>query len=83
MRKEIFVTAVLAVACLVSAQERRGVGIIPASGLERPEDVGVRMHTNYRIYAPNGPLKALATPAGETPASLACVYNLVSNPVSG
>jgi len=87
MRKSIFVAAVLAVASLVSAQERRGVGIIPPSGLERSEDVGVRMHTNYRIYAPEGLVTALASPAGETPASLACVYNLVSQvsgcPISG
>ncbi|HYN14405.1 MAG TPA: S53 family peptidase [Terriglobales bacterium] len=87
MRKWIFMAAVLAVASLVSAQERRGVGIIPPSGLERAEDVGVRMHTNYRIFAPDGVVKPQASPAGETPASLACVYNLVSQvsgcPISG
>ena len=87
MRKGIFVAAVLAVASLVSAQERQSVGIIPASGIERPEDVGVRMHTTYRIYAPEGNVTPLAKPAGETPASLACVYGLVPQvsgcPISG
>jgi len=87
MRKGIFVAAVLAVASLVSAQERQGLGIIPPSGIEKPEDVGVRMHTTYRIYAPEGKVTALANPAGETPASLACVYGLVPQvsgcPISG
>jgi subtilase family serine protease len=83
MRKMILVAGVLAIASLVSAQVQRGVGIIPPSGIERPEDIGVRMHTNYRIYAPSGVVKPLANPGGETPGSLGCVYGLVSKPVSG
>ena len=69
---------------LLSAQEvRSGVGIIPPSSIEHPWDVGVNMHTNYIIYAPGGSIVPLAQPAGETPASLGCVYDIVSNPVSG
>ncbi len=68
---------------LLSAQVRRGVGIIPPSGIEYPWDVGVNMHTNYLIFAPTGSIIPAAQPAGETPASLGCVYDVVANPVSG
>lgn len=70
---------------LLTAQVRtpNGMGIYPPSSIERPEDIGVRMHTNYIIYAPGGVLAPAANPGGETPASLGCVYGLVSNPVSG
>jgi kumamolisin len=77
------VTLVLACATLLSGQVRVGNGIYPASSIEQPEDIGVRMHTNYIFYAPTGSIVPAAQPAGETPASLGCVYNLVSNPVSG
>ena len=64
------------------AQTQAGVGIYPPSSIERPEDLGVRMHTNYIFYAPSGRLAPASQPAGETPASLACVYDLVTQ-VSG
>lgn len=84
MRKKIIVSvAVLAAASMVSAQVRRGNGIVPESSIERPEDVGVKMHTNYIVYAPEGAIKPLANPGGETPASLGCVYDVVSAPISG
>jgi len=73
----------LASATLLTGQVRVGNGIYPASSIERPEDIGVRMHTNYVIYAPTGSIVPAAQPAGETPASLGCVYNVVSNPVAG
>ena len=77
------VTILLACASLLTAQVRVGNGIYPASSVEQPEDIGVRMHTNYVIYAPTGSIVPAAQPAGETPASLGCVYNLVSNPLAG
>jgi subtilase family serine protease len=83
MRQRILVIAVLAIASVASAQLWRGNGMVPKSSLERPQDVGVRMHTNYLIYAPDGVVHSQANPGGETPASLGCVYNLVSNPVNG
>ena len=83
MRKVILAVAILAMVSVVSAEVRRGNGIVPDSSLERPQDVGVRMHTNYLIYAPDGVVRPQANPGGETPASLGCVYGLVSNPVSG
>ena len=83
MRKMILAVAILAMVSVVSAEVRRGNGIVPDSSLERPQDVGVRMHTNYLIYAPDGVVRPQANPGGETPASLGCVYGLVSNPVSG
>lgn len=57
--------------------------VTPESSVEKPEDIGVRAHTNYFILAPKGVVEPQANPGGETPASLACVYDLVSNPVSG
>ncbi len=77
------VIVLFACATLLSGQVRVGNGIYPASSLEQPEDVGVRMHTNYIIYAPTGSIVPAAQPAGETPASLGCVYDVVSNLVSG
>ena len=41
------------------------------------------MHTNYIIYAPNGVIEPQVNPGGETPASLGCVYDLVSTPIAG
>ena len=73
----------LASATVLTAQVRVGNGIYPPSSIQRPEDVGVRMHTNYIFYAPSGSIVPAAQPAGETPASLGCVYDLVSNPISG
>ncbi len=84
MRKGMILTiAMLAGASLVCAQVQRGNGIVPDSSIEKPEDVGVRMHTNYIIYAPDGAIKPAANPGGETPGSLGCVYDVVSSPVSG
>ena len=77
------VTILLACATLLSGQVRVGDGIYPASSIEQPADIGLRMHTNYIIYAPTGSIIPAAQPAGETPASLGCVYNVVSNPLSG
>ncbi len=46
----------LSSAVLTAAQEKslahKGRIIIPESGMERPEDVGVRMHTTYQIFVP-------------------------------
>jgi len=72
---------------LLNAQVRRGEGILPDSSIEKPGDLGVRMHTNYLIYAPEGVVRPQGNPGGETPASLACVYDLVSQvpgcPIAG
>ncbi len=58
---------------------------VPDSSIERPEDVGVRAHTNYVLFSSNGAKPAAtASPAisplyqnePETPASLGCVYKV-------
>ncbi|MGA7866788.1 MAG: S53 family peptidase [Stellaceae bacterium] len=70
----------------------------PESSIEQPEHHGVRAHTNYKMFVPNAgmasaqesSLEAPAQTGGppyagyfyETPASLGCIYQLVS-PVSG
>jgi subtilase family serine protease len=57
----------------------RGLVIVPASSAARPEDTGLRAHTNIQLLMPDGLRAADAQPKGgyETPASLACVYGLV------
>jgi len=76
----------------------RGRVISPQSNLERPGDIGIRAHTNVELMIPSGkgpsttPVSGAVTPASttpapgfvaETPASLGCVYFLVSTRVSG
>ncbi len=56
------VTILLACATLLSGQVRVGDGIYPASSIEQPADVGLRMHTNYIIYAPTGSIIPAAQP---------------------
>jgi subtilase family serine protease len=69
---------------LPQMQMRSGGGTIfvPESSIARPEDVGKRARTFVRIFIPDAglPINAANTPGGfyETPASLACVYKLVS-----
>ncbi len=50
----------------------RGTVVVPDSTRERPEDLGVRAHTNHLIMSRPG-VKG-TSPSGETPQSLACVY---------
>jgi kumamolisin len=57
-----------------------GMLITPGSSIERPEDIGKRMHTNIKIFVPNGrasPGATSPTGPGDTPASIACIYKLV------
>jgi subtilase family serine protease len=80
---------------------RMGSGqiVIPHSGIQRPEDIGIRAHTLYKIFVPAGrpqgvagfvedelvsrdattkPVQPIAGYYAETPASLACLYQLVT-----
>lgn len=62
----------------------KGTLIVPQSSMARPQDAGVRAHTNYEIFVPAG-MQQLMNPSGppsevETPASLACIYQLVPGP---
>jgi len=86
-RALLFVLTCVCASLLASAQDsnyvRYGNGIYPPSSIEHPWDVGVQMHTNYIFYAPTGSIVPATQPAGETPASLGCVYGIVSNPISG
>src|SRR5271169_5349128 len=69
------------------AQHLGGQVTIPASSTERKGDIGLRAHTNIKIFTPTGglPKESSAAVSGppfagylfETPASLACIYNLV------
>jgi subtilase family serine protease len=59
-----------------------GHAYLPESSIQRPADRGVRAHTHLQFFVPDGglPMTAANTPGGfyETPASLACVYHLVT-----
>lgn len=69
--------------------------LVPQSSIQRPEDVGVRSHTNTMLKLVHGsaeqgvqPNVAAGSPpypyfAFETPASLGCVYRVVSRRVAG
>ena len=72
-----------AMSMVVLAQGQSGRIHVPDSSIERPEDVGRRMHTNHLIFLRSGGGVTISSPSGETPESLACVYKLVSNPVAG
>ena len=74
-----------------AASAQRPQILIPPSGFEEPGDVGTKFHTNVELLVPAGKIRAKISPAAgppasgnlaETPASLACVYNLVT-PTSG
>lgn len=65
----------------------RGIVLVPKSNVARPEDRGLRAHTNFEVFVPNEPFAAKANATGspypgyyyaETPASLACAYKLVT-----
>lgn len=63
---------------------RPGTVIVPESSVVRPEDAGVRFHTNHLIFVPSGREISSVTPdtAAETPYSMACVYG-VGTPYAG
>ena len=79
-----------ALALPASAQQKRhpapGTVIIPSSNHLNAEDIGVKAHTNIRLVAPPNLGPSEAPPylgyGYETPASLACVYRVVS-PIPG
>lgn len=57
----------------------QGTVITPESSIVRSEDVGLRAHTNTLIFVPSGRPMSSPTPnypIAETPASLACVYQV-------
>ena len=59
----------------------RGTVITPGSSIARPEDTGIRMHTNIKFFVPRGQVHInAASPSGiyETPASLACLYGVTT-----
>lgn len=62
--------------------------VVPQSSAQRSEDVGVRAHTNFLLVTRSaGDFPESSGPSGETPASLACVYQLTKQvkgcPISG
>jgi len=80
------ITLGLAVVARGQDTPARGHVVIPRSSLALPGDAGVRAHTNFLIFVPDRSRPAQSF-SGETPASLACVYRLVTQvtgcPISG
>lgn len=78
--------ALLVISVIATAQIRpmNGKVLVPNSSIEKPTDIGRFAHTNIQVFLPNelrneqtlGP--PYAGYAYETPASLACVYGLVT-----
>ena len=79
-----------------SAQNRRhfkGHVVVPKSAVELPSDAGVAAHNYLRVMMPEtGSFAGTPQPAElppfpglffETPASIACLYHLVPNPLRG
>jgi kumamolisin len=56
-----------------------GTVVVPQSSVERPEDAGLRAHTNYEIFVPAGRTQSTIRPDNtfsEYPWSIACVYGV-------
>lgn len=70
---------IVSFAPLTFAQDEGRI-VIPASSIVRPEDAGVRAHTNIILNI--RPDSSCCGSTWETPASLACVYQVVP-PISG
>lgn len=62
-------------ACALSTNAADRI-IVPASSVVRPADAEIRAHTNLIIYLPNGDRTGPGS-TSETPASIACIYDLV------
>ncbi len=92
--------AVPTAAASAAAAWHGGQVVIPQSSIELPEQIGVRAHTNFKMFVPTHGMANVQPPslapgaapqqsppfAGyffETPASLGCVYRLVSSRVAG
>jgi kumamolisin len=62
-----------------AAVRQPGTVITPASSIQRPEDAGIRAHTNYLLFAPAGRPMSTINPENtfaEYPDSIACVYKV-------
>lgn len=51
-----------------------GTIMVPSSSVENPGDIAVRAHTNHLIFVPQRTAATASVPSGETPGSLACIY---------
>ena len=61
---------------------QHGRVLVPDSTIEHPADVGRRAHTNHVIFLRSSGL-TLTVPSGETPGSLACVYQTAQTLTAG
>ena len=90
LRRAVGAAAAAALLAAGSAVAQNAAGpqiVTPLSGVEQPEDIGVRAYPNVELFVPAGGYPRTVEPAVgpplkrylfETPASLACVYGLIS-----
>ncbi|HTY55088.1 MAG TPA: S53 family peptidase [Candidatus Binataceae bacterium] len=73
--------SILSLTLTAAAQESTGQVMVPESSIAKPGDLGVRARTNVSILVPFAKHGAPPFPGYffETPASIACVYELVSS----
>jgi kumamolisin len=70
------------VAFAQGSNSRPGKVIVPDSNVEHASDIGYRAHTNYLIFVPASSFSG-TSPSGETPGSLACIYQTATSLTSG
>jgi len=81
MRKAVLCLGMAVATSLGTAQAQRR-DVVPASSVERPEDIGLRMHTHYFLSSPTAAVSPDTLPDAfttETPGSIACIYGLVTH----
>ena len=73
------VAVVFLASCVSWAQAPKKFSIlVPDTSVVRPEDRGLRAHTNHLIRVDVNPSPNAASPSGETPATIRPVYNLTA-----
>jgi subtilase family serine protease len=83
MKNKIAALLVVVAISFAGVGVARGQGqvLVPDSTVEHPGDIGIRAHTNHVILV--RPDLTISSPGGEIPASLGCVYQIVSPLTSG
>jgi hypothetical protein len=65
MRRAILLIAIAMAASLAAAQDQSNT-LVPDSSIEKPGDIGLRMHTNYYMRVPDPQVTPNSPPPGTT-----------------
>ena len=74
----VFVTVVSSGVLAQSQGPQHAAVLVPDSTVERPQDKGIRAHTNHLIRLQTNPTPNALSPSGETPQTIRPVYKLPS-----